>query len=224
MNFFKPLTRIVVIVLIIIIIPLIILFHIRFRDLVISNGDYLLALVEVNKKISLGRYVPKDLVSLADLGFPDKYVRSVVYKPLQSLLLDARKEGLHIIVISAYRSYDQQKVIYYTSKTKRGHIADYFSARPEHSEHQLGTAIDFGNGGIHDLKVSFADTPEGKWLNNNAYKYGFVLSYPRDSARITGYIYEPWHFRFIGLEAALEWKKSGLVLEEYLATKPQSFK
>lgn len=221
MRFPIALTGIIVIVLIVMIV---LLFNIRFRDFVISNGDYLLALVEVNKRISLGRYVPKDLVSLSGLGFPGKYVRSVVYKHLQNLLLDARKEGLHIIVVSAYRSYDQQKSIYNAYKTKRGHLADYFSARPGHSEHQLGTAIDFGNGGIYDLKLSFADTPEGQWLYNNAYKYGFALSYPRNSTKITGYIYEPWHFRFIGLDEALEWNESGLVLEEYLATKPQSFK
>ncbi|NLA46732.1 MAG: M15 family metallopeptidase, partial [Firmicutes bacterium] len=100
--------------------------------------------------------------------------------------------------------------------------ANRFSARPGQSEHQLGTTVDFG-GTSADWTTGFANTKQGKWLLNNAHLYGFALSYPEGKESVTGYIYEPWHFRYIGVAVAKEWKESGLVLCEFLKTKPQYF-
>src|SRR5690606_38595314 len=91
------------------------------------------------------------------------------------------------------------------------------SAEPGHSEHQLGSTMDFAapENGWQPLE-SFADSQSGLWLADNAYRFGFALSYPRDGEEITGYIFEPWHHRFIGTEAALAWRESGLTLVEFL--------
>jgi D-alanyl-D-alanine carboxypeptidase len=186
------------------------------------SGQYILSLV--NKENALDKYAPNDLVSLSALGAPGKQIRSIVYSDLQNLLSDAKTNGTELKIISAYRSYATQKSLFASySKTRKD--AASFSAQADHSEHQLGTTLDFGVGNKKtDLTVSFEKTLQGKWLKNNAWKYGFVLSYPKDKESITGYIYEPWHYRFIGIETAKEFQDSELTLQEFLALKPQYYK
>lgn len=96
--------------------------------------------------------------------------------------------------------------------------ADRYSARPGHSEHQTGLAFDIGEKGKEDLWLTsaFGETAAGKWLANNAYKYGFILRYPKGKEEITGFMYESWHFRYVGDEIALETFNSDVTLEEYL--------
>ena len=95
--------------------------------------------------------------------------------------------------------------------------ANRFSARPGYSEHQLGTTIDFTSRRAEfDLTNAFGATPEGQWLDENAVRYGFVMSYPPDKEDITGYVYEPWHFRYVGEEVAAEVRREGITLHEYL--------
>lgn len=123
---------------------------------------------------------------------------------------DAAKESLNLVIISGYRSYDSQKVIY------DGDVAAYgpnqnVSAKPGHSEHQLGTTID-----LNQIDESFGDTPEGKWVAKNSVKYGFVLSYPAGREGQTGYAYEPWHFRYIGPDMAVAYAASGTTLNRFL--------
>ncbi len=123
---------------------------------------------------------------------------------------DAAKESLNLVIISGYRSYDSQKVIY------DGDVAAYgpnqnVSAKPGHSEHQLGTTID-----LNQIDESFGDTPEGKWVAMNSVKYGFVLSYPAGREGQTGYAYEPWHFRYIGPDMAVAYAASGTTLNRFL--------
>ena len=123
----------------------------------------------------------------------------------------AANSGIDLYIVSGYRSYSTQKSIYnrYVSRDGRAE-ADTYSARPGHSEHQSGLAMD-----LNSLYASFAYTAEGKWLAANAYKYGFIIRYPKSKQSVTGYIYEPWHVRYLGKELAADVYKSGLCLEEY---------
>jgi D-alanyl-D-alanine carboxypeptidase len=110
----------------------------------------------------------------------------------------AGRAGAGLLVSSAYRSYEYQQALFERSVRAEGRAqTERELALPGHSEHQLGTAIDFGS-----VDASFADTPAGEWLASEAWKFGFVLSYPRGAEDETGYIYEPWHFRYVGRPAA----------------------
>lgn len=182
----------------------------------VADGDYLMALV--TKQTELGKYAPRDIVPLPDEVCHEwkYYLRQEAADHLMQLWEAAREDGIDIKVISAYRSYEVQTKLFEEYAFHHGEeAANRFSARPGQSEHQLGTAVDFG-GTSEDKYQSFADTPQGQWLAEHAYKFGFVMSYPPGSEEITGYIYEPWHFRYIGVEAAREWKESGEVLCEFL--------
>ena len=125
----------------------------------------------------------------------------------------ARDEaGLRLWVYSGFRSYDRQSTIYNNYVGLYGrNVADTFSARPGHSEHQTGMAID-----VNCADDSFIGTPEAIWLANNSYKYGFIIRYPQGKQNITGFKYEPWHVRYLGVYNATAVYQSGLTLEEYL--------
>ena len=123
----------------------------------------------------------------------------------------AALDGIDLFIVSGYRSYSLQSSLYARYCAQEGKAAaDTYSARPGHSEHQSGLAID-----LNSLSDSFADTPEGQWLAANAHRYGFIIRYPRDKQQATGYRYEPWHVRFLGKELAASVFASGLCLEEY---------
>lgn len=124
----------------------------------------------------------------------------------------AATEDLYITFDSGFRSYEEQKQIFHKWYGEYNENANLVSARPGHSEHQLGLAID-----VNELKYEFADTDEGKWLKENCYKFGFIIRYPSfESQAITGYNYEPWHIRYLGEALAFDVHFSGLTLEEYL--------
>lgn len=173
----------------------------------------------VDKKNSIGADSPDNLVSLSELGYPAQMVRTDVYPDLKRLMDDARALGLDMRIVSAFRSYDTQQELFNSYAKRYGPSqANRFSALPGHSEHQLGTAVDFGNGRSTDLSDSFFYQPEGQWLYKNAHKYGFVLSYPNDKQAYTGYIFEPWHFRYVGVENAKLLYESGLTINEFVDT------
>ena len=139
------------------------------------------------------------------------------YERFMELKTAAAKEGIEINFMSGFRSYSEQVRVYKGWVEKYGEEADRVSARPGHSEHQLGLAID-----VNETTFDFADTPEGMWLRENCYKYGFILRYPSFEAEaITGYMYEPWHIRYLGDEMAYNVHFSGLTLEEYLGIDSQ---
>ncbi len=127
---------------------------------------------------------------------------------------DAEKQGIHFIPRTSYRSFLEQTIIYNNYVKDVGvEEAERFSARPGHSEHHTGLAID-----LNSLKTSFGETPEGIWLAEHCAEYGFIIRYPKDSEHITGYIYEPWHIRYVGVELAQKlYLGSGnfITLEEY---------
>jgi D-alanyl-D-alanine carboxypeptidase len=156
----------------------------------------------VDKENSLPRsYVPDDLVELKQYPLDlrrDNKLREVIMDDLVQMVSDAREEGLTLLISSAYRSYQYQETLFNLYVSRDGLAeAERYSARPGRSQHQLGTTVDFGS-----VTEEFAYTPEGQWLMDNAYLYGFSLSYPQGLEDITGYIWEPWHWRYIGFKAA----------------------
>ncbi|MFO7681887.1 MAG: M15 family metallopeptidase [Chloroflexota bacterium] len=190
-------------------------------------GDDLLTLVTQTYNLSRN-YAPDDLVLLTDylpmevtLGYPSE-IREVVLEPLLTLVADMKAAGLQPQVISGYRSYYAQSVAWEKWSEEYDH-ASIVSARPGHSEHQLGTVVDFGSPtlaevvGTPDIQFHtyFFKTPEGVWLLENAHRYGFTLSYTREAFEITGFYYEPWHYRYVGPEMAALLKDLNLTLTEY---------
>lgn len=133
------------------------------------------------------------------------------YDAFLELKQAAYEEGLEINFMSGFRSYGEQTEVYKGWYEIYSTEADRVSARPGHSEHQLGLAID-----VNSIEFTFADTPEGLWLAENCWKYGFIIRYKEGTEHITGYMYEPWHIRYLGDELAEEVHFSGLTLEEYL--------
>jgi D-alanyl-D-alanine carboxypeptidase len=180
-------------------------------------------------------YSPADLVALSDylpvdvtLGYPTQ-VRQVIAEPLAQLIHDMQAAGLKPTIISGYRSYSAQAIAYNKWLERNPESATIVSAPPGHSEHQLGTTIDFGSPELPDIvgqadiefHTYFYKTSEGIWLAENAYRYGFTLSYTREAFDITGFYYEPWHFRYVGVELATWLGDMGMTLTEYqLATQP----
>ncbi len=125
----------------------------------------------------------------------------------------AKADGLNIYISSGFRSYSYQKTLYNNYVNRDGVVAaDTYSARAGHSEHQSGLAFD-----VNTINDSFANTEEGKWLNDNCYKYGFILRYPNGKSDETGYQYEPWHFRYVGVELAEKLYNNGnwITVEDY---------
>ncbi len=125
----------------------------------------------------------------------------------------AKIDGLNIYISSGFRSYSYQKNLYNSYVNRDGVVAaDTYSARAGHSEHQSGLAFD-----VNTINDSFANTEEGKWLNDNCYKYGFILRYPNGKSDETGYQYEPWHFRYVGVELAEKLYNNGnwITVEDY---------
>ena len=129
----------------------------------------------------------------------------------------AASEGISLWILSSYRSYDDQEVIYnrYVSQDGRD-AADTYSSRPGHSDHQTGYTFD-----LNSLEQDFQYDPAGQWLDKNCYKYGFIIRYPKGKDSSTGYMYEPWHVRYIGVDLATKVTQSGLSLEEYFGITSQ---
>lgn len=131
---------------------------------------------------------------------------------LKSLQQAANNAGYSMPLISAFRSYSRQKTLYNNYAARDGvALADTYSARPGHSEHQSGLAFDVG--AIDD---NYGNTPAGIWLANNCHKYGFIIRYLKGKTHITGYKYEPWHIRYVGVEHATKIYNQNITLEEYL--------
>ena len=129
----------------------------------------------------------------------------------------ARKDGVNIYLVSGYRSYLAQKTIYEGYKAENPEAVDNFSSRAGSSEHQTGLAADINT--VYS-KDRFERTSEFNWLQNNAHKYGFILRYPAEKEHITGYRFEPWHWRYVGEDVAMMIWEEGITLEEFFAGLP----
>lgn len=152
-----------------------------------------------NKTYPLPRdYAPGGLLDVAEIAF----------KEMQNA---AAKDGIKLTIVSGYRSYTRQENLYNKYVAKDGKAeADRYSARPGYSEHQSGLAMD-----LNSVEDSFAYTKEAQWIAQNCARFGFIIRYPKGKESITGYIYEPWHVRFLGVELAEAITASGLTFEEY---------
>jgi D-alanyl-D-alanine carboxypeptidase len=164
-------------------------------------------------------YVPP-LASVAGAGFGGGYrVRPEVISDLAALRRDAADAGAPLKIVSAYRSYSTQTSTFNGWVSRSGRSAALLaSARSGHSEHQLGTAIDFtsAGGGAPWNYRDWATTRAGAWMQANAWRYGFVLSYPRGATATTCYQYEPWHFRYFDRPVAADIEASGMTTRDYL--------
>jgi len=156
-----------------------------------------------DKQRPLGEeYVPADLVSLDGRGLSvsrkGHSVRKAAYEALVAMSEAAKRDGVTLLVSSSYRSYGYQKQVFARNAREDGGeaAAERVSARPGYSQHQLGTAIDFGT-----IDDSFAETKAGRWLAADARRFGYSLSYPKGLEPVTGYAWECWHYRYIGLSA-----------------------
>jgi zinc D-Ala-D-Ala carboxypeptidase len=184
--------------------------------------------VIVNKKRPLNpkTFVPANLVVpnvplRTNISNDEKRLQADAAQALESLVNAAKTQGITFNLQSGYRSYNFQATLYNSYVKQQGQsTADRQSARPGFSEHQTGLALDLG--GTTDpacnVEACFADTPEGKWLAANAHQYGFIIRYPADKESTTGYIYEPWHVRYIGVDLAAEMQAKNIdTLENFFA-------
>lgn len=162
-------------------------------------------------------YAPDDIVKVSmQFAYGDNEIKKEVYEKFRSMYNDAKKEGLHLIITSSYRDYNFQKELWDSYANQKGdEWADSVSARAGYSEHQTGYTLDIVT--YNANMSSFETTDEFKWLQDNAYKYGFILRYPKDKEDITGYSYESWHYRYVGKDVATKIKKLGITFDEYYA-------
>lgn len=188
----------------------------------IKNPYDILVLVNRKNILSPG-YIPKDLAKVNAPSVSDRILmRKEAAKALENMIDSARKSGVSLYCLSGYRSYNVQAQLYSRRIKERGkEYTEKYIASAGRSEHQTGLAIDIVNRSSKNgvIPSSFGNTKEGKWLFNNSYKFGFILRYPRGKENITGINYEPWHFRYVGVTAAIQIKNRGIVLEEYLKRK-----
>jgi zinc D-Ala-D-Ala carboxypeptidase len=194
------------------------------RDrLSIDDPDSLWVVVNKLRPLQPADYEPSDLVDVPVPYVWAPQLRREASDAVVALFAAAADEGLQLASQSAYRSYPTQVDVYGGLVNERGQdAADQTSARPGHSEHQTGLAIDISALPANcSLDQCFADTPQGKWLAKNAWRFGFVLRYPDGATPITGYEYEPWHFRYVGkdLAAAMHDEKVA-TLEEFFDLPP----
>jgi len=180
-------------------------------------------LILINKTYGLDADdVPDDLVPVSYRAEDrsDKYqmLRAEAASEFDRMAEEAKRSGLTIVVTTAYRPYSYQKQLNDTYLKSNGQLwTENYSAEPGHSEHQTGLAADVSSPSAdYELKQAFAGTAEGKWLAENAHRFGFIIRYPEGREDVTGYKYEPWHIRYVGAGPAAEIYNGNLTLEEYL--------
>lgn len=182
-----------------------------------DDATHLLAVVTKQRPIVPLDYAPQDLVTWPGTDFR---LRAEVAEQLEAMFAAAQESGLHFRVVSGYRSYDTQAGTFdYWVRQSGSAAADAVSARPGHSEHQTGLAADLDNTtGECYLEQCFGETDEGRWVQEHAHEFGFIISYPQGEEQVTGYAYEPWHIRYVGPQVAEDMhRRDYRVLSNYLA-------
>jgi D-alanyl-D-alanine carboxypeptidase len=176
-------------------------------------------LILVNKYNSLDKdFQFDDIVDVSiQHCYGEQSIRKEVYDKFKEMFNAAKQENLTIIINSSYRTYEYQENLWNRYASNNGdEWADSYAARAGHSEHQTGLSVDLTTYGVVE-QGDFEETDEFKWLSENAYKYGFILRYPKDKENITGYSYESWHFRYVGESVAKEIYEKGITFDEYYA-------
>lgn len=187
-------------------------FYKKVKD--IKNPDSLMVLVNKLNRLQ-SNYVPHDLEQISlNYATNNKFLRKEAKENFEKLSSDAKKIGYSIIAVSAYRDYDYQENLFNNYVKEKGeNYALKCSAKAGHSEHQTGLSVDvMGSNNDYD---QFEKSKEFDWMKNNSYKYGFILRYPKGKEYITGFKYEPWHYRYIGKDIASIIYTEGITLEEY---------
>lgn len=177
----------------------------------------------VNKgRVLPNSYLPADLVvpnvSLSESAASENmHLRKDSAAAVEKLIVAASNGGIKLMLVSGYRSFVTQQSVYNGYVSSQGKVyANATSAQPGHSEHQTGLAVDLGGiSGKCQLEACFGDTAEGKWLAANVYKYGFIIRYQKDKTNLTGYTYEPWHVRYVGVDLAAQINNTGQTLEQF---------
>lgn len=188
---------------------------------VVTNPEAMTVIVNKQRALPEG-YEPKDLVE-PDVAFSfdgpneKRLMRKEAAEALEKLFARADSEGVELRAVSGYRSYARQKVIYDTKvRTSGEEEASRLVSIPGNSEHQTGLSIDVSSPSVgNGLEENFGDSSEGKWLAEHAPEYGFVIRYPKGDESKTGYVYEPWHIRYVGTDIAPDLAASELTVEEY---------
>ncbi|CAM3983155.1 D-alanyl-D-alanine carboxypeptidase family protein [Lederbergia lenta] len=192
------------------------------NKLEIKNPSNIVALV--NKEFALpGNYEPDDLVrpkvafSFGDEDIEKSYLRKEAAVALEKMFAEAKKDNIHLFAVSGYRSYNRQTTILDAEIARIGEKkAMQVVANPGNSEHQSGLSMDISSQEANFLLTEdFGDTADGKWLKKNAHRFGYILRYPKDKEGITGYQYEPWHFRYVGEKVAKWVYENDWTLEEF---------
>ena len=187
-------------------------FYKKVKD--IKNPDSLMVLVNKLNRLQ-SNYVPHDLEKISlNYATNNKFLRKEAKENFEKLSSDAKKIGYSIIAVSAYRDYDYQENLFNNYVKEKGeNYALKCSAKAGHSEHQTGLSVDvMGSNNDYD---QFEKSKEFDWMKNNSYKYGFILRYPKGKEYITGFKYEPWHYRYVGKDIASIIYTEGITLEEY---------
>ena len=171
-------------------------------------------------------YIDDILIVNKDISLPEHFnpgENKEARDALQQLLNDGNNQGFQLSNASGFRSYQSQEQLFDQYVQRDGEeAANKYSAKPGHSEHQTGMTYDIVSENTDtNFKTSFGKTKEGQWLKDNAYKYGFIIRYPKNKTHITGYQYEPWHIRYVGKDTAKKLYKSNETLEEYLDLYPK---
>lgn len=172
-------------------------------------------LMLVNKHNYLPKnYKPNDVVNIRNwYAYGENSAREEVYDHFIDMFNDAKEKGLMLIINSGYRDYELQNDLYEDYKYEYGEDVDKVAARPGYSEHQTGLCLDISN--EYAVMEEFETTDEFRWMQENAHKYGFILRYPKGKEIITGYDYESWHYRYVGVEVATKIKELNITFDEY---------
>ncbi|MFB8376998.1 M15 family metallopeptidase [Paenibacillus taichungensis] len=188
---------------------------------VVTNSEAMTVIVNKQRSLPEG-YEPDDLVEpnvpfSFDGPHEKRHMRKEAAEALEKLFAGAKADDIELRAVSGYRSYQRQVSIYNNNvKTKGKEYTDRVSSVPGHSEHQTGLAIDVSSPSVGNaIEEVFGTSKEGQWLAEHAAEYGFIIRYPKGEEAITGYVYEPWHIRYVGTDLAPDVVKSGLTLEEY---------
>ena len=162
-------------------------------------------------------YEPDNLVKVSSTyAYEGNILRSDVIEIFKTMVDDAKKEDIKLILNSSYRTYKDQDNTWTTRKNMSGIAkADSYAARAGYSEHQTGLAVDINE--YQSTEDDFENTASFKWLNEHAHEYGFILRYPKDYEDITGYSYESWHYRYVGTDVATKIKQENITFDEYYA-------
>ncbi len=182
----------------------------------ITSDDSLTRIINLTHPISAD-YVPADLRKVNVHTVKDVELRDEAAGQLEKMFQDAIQDRIYLKLVDGYRSYALQQALYsYYARTRGKTYADNIDDHPGASEHQLGLGADLGNwNGACELSYCFTQYHEYDWLLTNGYKYGWILRYPENKQDITGIMYSPWHFRYLGVEEATKIHDSGLTMEEY---------